>query len=157
MKKIERIDVINIAQPWVQCIFKKDKNIENNHADKKQRGTVAVYATYSNRKYWFESCSEEFGYDFEYNENISGHIIGFVDIVDVIKPGMKVPRHAKKWYIKGKYGLVLENIRLLKKPIPVSKKDGVVRWWHLKGKNLENVLKGMSAHQKRSFKSFEFP
>jgi|GEM_PF-2268615 len=157
MKKIDRIDVINIAQPWVQCIFKKGKNVENNYANKKQRGTVAVYATYSRPKYRFELCKELFGVEIEFDESICGHIVGFVDIVDVIEPYTKKSSKYKKWHVIEKYGFVLENIRLLKKPIPVQKKDGVVRWWHLKDKNLKKVLNAMSASQKKNFKPFLIP
>jgi hypothetical protein len=157
-KKIERIDVIIIAQPWVQCVMYSGKNVENDSRNKKQRGTVAVYSSKSLVKGRFEYCEDKMGIEHEYEPELAGHILGFVDIIDVIPPNSKkVPVKYKKWWIPGAYGYVLSNVRLLKEPIKVNKKDGVVRWWHLLDKDLKNVLKAMTKKEISEFKTFEIP
>ncbi len=157
-KKIERIDVIIIAQPWVQCVMYHGKNVENDSRDKKKRGTVAVYSSKSKVNGRFQYCEEEMGIKQKYDPDLAGHILGFVDIIDVIEPNTKkIPAKYKKWWNPGSYGYVLSNIRLLKKPVKVSKKNGIIRWWHLQGNDLKNVLSAMTEKQKKQFKTFEEP
>jgi hypothetical protein len=157
MKKvIKRIDVLNIAQPWVTCIFKHGKNIENNYSNKKQRGTVAIYCTKRNTKSWFDQCREDYKINLEFNEEWAGCIVGFADIDIVLEPGWTgVPKKYLKWWNDESYGLVLSNLRLLKKPIPVEKKDGIVRWWNLEGKNLSRVLKAMTKKEIAEYREWK--
>ena len=45
MKEIKKIDVMLLAQPWIQCVLYSNKNVENKSVNKKMRGTVAIYSS----------------------------------------------------------------------------------------------------------------
>lgn len=158
MKKIEKIDVMLFAQPWIQCVLYSGKNIENKSVNKKMRGTVAIYSSMTKKNERFLDCKECYGIKHEFDPEIAGKILGFVDIIDVIEPNSKkIPKKYKKWWQPGYYGYVLDNLRILKEPVNVSKKDGVVSWWTLNKRDLKNVIDKMTATQIKQFKIFEIP
>jgi hypothetical protein len=158
MKEIKKIDVMLLAQPWIQCVLYSNKNVENKSVNKKMHGTVAIYSSINKKNERFEDCKTCYGIQHEYNPEITGKILGFVDIVDVIEPETKnIPRKYKKWWQPEYYGYVLENLRILKTPVAVSKKDGVVSWWTLNTKDKKRVIEAMSTTQINQFKEFEIP
>jgi hypothetical protein len=142
-----------IAQPWAFCIIEMGKNIENRSQNLKKRGTIAIYASRSLDNGRFEYCNEDLNVKVSAEDVPFGAIIGFVDIVDVITK-KQVTKKTKKWF-SGEYGYVLENPVFLKKPVPAKPKNGVIKFWELKGKVLEKCLSQLSSSQIKKFKSFE--
>jgi hypothetical protein len=116
-KKIRKMTALCIAQPWAHCIFKKGKNVENRTQNLKKRGTIAIYASQTVVKERFDGCSERYNINLSPGDVALGAIIGFVDIVEVIKR-KDVTKKTKKWFV-GDYGYVLENPIFLKKPVKV--------------------------------------
>lgn len=131
--KIQELKVLNIAQPNAHNIMFNGKNVENRSMPTKIRGTIAIYAsaTYDKRRFEKSKVKKE--------ECSFGCIIGFVDVVDCISKS-EVTSATKKWFY-GEYGYVLENIRVLKKPIEVNPPRGAIIWWTLEGKEVNQCLK----------------
>lgn len=130
--KIESIKVLNIAQPYAHYVFHSGKNIENRTMATSLRGTIAIYASKTFNAERFEDS------DVSKDECDFGVILGFVDLVDCITE--KDASGALEEWFNGPYGYVLENPRLLKKPIPVSPPKGAITWWNLSGAEVDKCL-----------------
>ncbi|MBI5637372.1 MAG: hypothetical protein HZA03_05315 [Nitrospinae bacterium] len=81
----EQMSALCVAQPWASCIFEHGKNVENRSANLRKRGTIAIYASKSRMESRFEYCKEKYGVEIKWDDVKKGHIIGFIDIIDVIK------------------------------------------------------------------------
>ncbi len=151
-EKITQMSALCIAQPWATCIFEYGKNVENNSRNINKRGTIAIYASSSYVKGRFEACDEMYDVQLDFDELTKGAILGFADVVDVLQPNQKnVPSKYKKWWQPNSFGLILENITMLKKPVLVKPPNGAVKFWFLKGKELEEALKQLPASRIAKF------
>ncbi|MBC7539819.1 MAG: hypothetical protein H7281_13440 [Bacteriovorax sp.] len=160
MAKIKptQMSALCIAQPWATCIFNDGKNIENISRNINLRGTIAIYASQSYKKDRFEDCKEVYGVTHDFNSLPKGVILGFVDVVDVIMPNQEnVPEKYLKWWQKFAYGMVLENVVMLKRPVEVNLPNGAVKFWHLKDEQLKNVLNEVTETQVQKFIEWEIP
>jgi hypothetical protein len=132
MKSINEMKALSIAQPHAHNVFYGDKNVENRSRACNFRGTVAIYASKTLKKYRFENSS------FSIDECSFGCIVGFVDIVDCIV--LEEITKATKKHFDGPYGYILKNPRKLDKPIAVSPPNGAIAWWKLHGTDLTKCL-----------------
>lgn len=139
--KIKEIKVLNIAQPNAHNVMFNGKNVENRSMPTNLRGTIAIYASATYQKKRFEKS------DVKREDCSFGCIIGFVDVVDCIVEA-EVTKKTKKWFF-GEYGYVLDNVRVLEKPIEVKPPKGAIIWWTLTGKDVEKCLKQIDS---KSFK-----
>ena len=148
--------VLNIAQPWAHCILKHGKNVENRSQNLKKRGTIAIYASANLNKDRFNRCNNDFKIKLTPDDVSFGCIIGFVDVVGVIRR-KDVTVKTKRWFYdhRSNYGYVLKNPIFLKKPIKVKPPNGAVKFWFLKGSKLADCLKQVSAAKRKKFKEFE--
>ena len=128
---------LSVRQPWVHCIFHLGKPVENRTWNTRIRGTVCIHASKGMTQDEYEDC-RAFAYRIGQKEAAPrellrqhpvpalrsiprGFIIGTVDIVDVVR------RSNDPWFF-GPYGFVLENPRLLEKPIPCNGALGFFDW-----------------------------
>jgi hypothetical protein len=153
---MKEITVLNIAQPWAHCILKYGKNVENRSQNLKKRGTIAIYASANLSKERFEACNNDKRIKITPEEVSFGCIVGFVDVVDVIRR-KDVSARTKKWFYdhRSNYGYILKNPVFLKKPVKVKPPAGAVKFWFLKGPKLKACLAQISVKQRQEFKNFE--
>ncbi len=149
------ITVLNIAQPWAHCILKHGKNVENRSQNLKKRGTIAIYASANLSKDRFAYCNDDLRIKITPEVVSFGCIVGFVDVVEVIRR-KDVTSKTKKWFYDhpSNYGYVLKNPIILKKPVRVKPPNGAVKFWFLKGSKLKDCLKQISAAKQKKFKEF---
>ena len=154
-KKIfpRKMTALCVAQPWAFCIFKKGKNVENRKRSLKKRGTIAIYVSANIKKSRFLECRDECGIDLKPDKMVYGAIIGFVDIVEVIRK-KDVVKNTREWFA-GPYGYVLKNAIYFKKPVFVRPPNGAVIFWHLRGPELKKCLKQISQKRRNRFIPFE--
>lgn len=156
MKRNEILEMraLSIRQPWAHSILYLGKNVENRPRITHYRGTIALHASQGMYEDDFDYVRNELGYRRlpSSDEIAAGAIVGFADIVDVIT---KKTASAKfdEWFV-GKFGYVLSNVVILKKPVEVK---GALGFWRLKGKKLNACLEQLSAAQIARFKQFEKP
>ena len=152
---MKTITVLNIAQPWAHCIFKHGKNVENRSQNLKKRGTIAIYASANLNKGRFKFCNEDLRIKITPDDVLFGCIVGFVDVVDVIRR-KDVTAKTKKWFYdhRSNYGYVLKNPIFLKKPVKVKPPNGAVKFWFLKGSKLADCMKQLPAVRRKKFKDF---
>lgn len=108
------------------------KKIETRSRPTKLRGTIAIHAA--------KSMTRREGYlaeDYFPMGGIGrlapfGHIIGLIDIVDCVPvetlTGISVTERRLGDYAPGRFGYILENPRLLPKPIPAKGQLGFWNW-----------------------------
>lgn len=144
--RIKSVGALTVIQPWAHIILHKGKNVENRQKNSHFRGTVAIHASSTNSKAWFDDCPIPVD-----REDVPfGTIVGFAELVDVItKKG--VSRKTKKWF-SGKYGYVLRNVIALKNPVHTKGARGV---WVLKGRTLAKCLNQLSSGELKRLKPFE--
>jgi hypothetical protein len=117
---------ISIRPPWAWAILHAGEDIENRTWKTKMRGTVAVHASQTMSRASHESALEEIRKIAPsvnvptYEEMVRGAIVGLVDVVGC-------EEHTKSnWHVRGHYGFVLANPRVLRKPIPCN---GRLSFW----------------------------
>lgn len=143
-QKIERIKVLNIAQPNAHYVIFNGKNVENRSKAFNGRGSIAIYASKTMNKRRFENSKVK------PEDCAFGAIIGFAEVVDCITEDQVTPA-TKKWF-QGEYGYVLTNVIPLKTPIKVKPPNGAVTWWVLDGASLEKCLDQITASQLAALK-----
>ncbi|PJT19949.1 hypothetical protein CN884_19580 [Ochrobactrum sp. 30A/1000/2015] len=128
---------LSVRQPWVHCIFHLGKPVENRTWNTRIRGTVCIHASKGMTHDEYEDC-RSLAYQIGQKDDATrelllqhpvpalrsiprGFIVGTVDIVDVVR------RSNDPWFF-GPYGFVLENPRLLEKPIPCIGALGFFDW-----------------------------
>lgn len=108
---------LSIRQPWAWAIIYAGKDIENRTWSTKLREPFAVHASLGSDDVRLlprgvrKPDSEDL---------VSGAIIGFVDLVDVVEYSRS------KWYSPGSIGFVLANPRPLRTPVPCK---GRLNFW----------------------------
>ncbi|MBN9044644.1 MAG: hypothetical protein J0H18_03125 [Rhizobiales bacterium] len=128
---------LSVRQPWVHCIYYLGKPVENRDWNTQIRGTVCIHASKGMTRAEYYECrmlvSNIAAEDADTRAKAIQHpipplqpiqrgaIIGTVDIVDVVR------RSDSRWFF-GRYGFVLENPRLLEKPIPCKGALGFFNW-----------------------------
>lgn len=119
---------ISIRPPWAWAILYAKKNIENRSWATKMRGTVAVHASKTMSRPYYEAAVAEIRQLAPrakvppYEELPRSAIIGLVDIMGCEQ------KTASKWHGRGQYGFVLANPRALRRPIPC---DGRLNFWEV--------------------------
>lgn len=105
---------LSIQQPWIHAILHCGKEIENRSWRTHHRGWIALHASAARDKCFFypRGVKEPDLDDLDYSA-----ICGVARLVDV------VTEHRSKWFNTPdpwsvNYGWVLEDVRVLKQPIP---------------------------------------
>ena len=105
MKKVKKVKVISIRQPWAWLVASGLKDIENRDWPTRFRGPVAIHA--GKRIPYLEEVWEiedEFGIKLPTDFDVGG-IIGFATVKDCVS------KHSSKWFF-GSFGFVLSDARL---------------------------------------------
>jgi hypothetical protein len=117
---------ISIRPPWAWAILHAGKDIENRTWKTKMRGTIAVHASQTlSRPYYDASLKaiKKIAPDAcvpAYDAMVRGAIVGLVDVVGC-------EEHTKsRWHVRGHYGFALANPRALVKAIPYN---GRLSFW----------------------------
>jgi hypothetical protein len=118
---------LSIRQPWAAAVVLGYKTIENRPWGATYRGPVAIHASQSADDLnveTFDVISDRLDDEVNWHHMTRmmlrrGHIIGLVDLVDVV-------RDSKSPWFSGPFGLVLSNARWLMRPIPWSGQLGLV-------------------------------
>lgn len=140
MARIKEVGAITVIQPWAHCIVHEGKNVENRSRNSRYRGILAIHASSTRSRADFEDCPIRL----ERDEVEYGMILGFARLVDVITK-KDVTRQTRKWF-RGKFGLVLEDVVPLRKPVPTMGARGL---WKLRGRALGAALRQLSSRNKR--------
>ena len=118
------------------------KNVENRSWSTQKRGYIAIHASAKVDKRKYKQVHEEYGVRPESDDSSFGAILGFAKIVDVVDK-KTLTRKTKKWFI-GKYGFVLEDIIILKEPVPAK---GSLSFWKIPPAIMKKCLAQMSKAQ----------
>jgi hypothetical protein len=119
---------ISIRSPWAWAILHAAKNIENRSWRTKVRGTVAVHASKTMSRPYYEEVRQEIkklaprAKMPPYEAKPRSAIVGLVDVV-----GCEAETNSK-WHDPGQYGFLLAKPRVLLKPIPC---DGWLNFWEV--------------------------
>lgn len=115
---------LTIKQPWVHAILREGKDIENRSWQRSFRGWLAIHASATpNRQAVFPRGHHVPGF-----ETLSySAICGVASVVDIVS------KSRSKWFWRPddgstNYGWVLENVKVLKTPIPCK---GALGLWNL--------------------------
>lgn len=133
------IRALSIMQPWADCIIQHGKNVENRSWSTQKRGYVAIHASARLDKNRYEYVNEEYGIKLDPKNSSFGSILGFAKIVDVVDR-KSLTRETKKWFM-GDYGFVLEDIIILKEPVPAK---GSLSFWKIPPRVMKKCLAQMS-------------
>ena len=106
---------ISIRQPWAYAILHLGKDVENRPMRTHYRGRILIQASLKVEK------DEARELKLDPDELSTGAIVGSVEIVDCIR-GSK-----SKWANRGQWHWVLNNPRILAKPIPFKGALGFIR------------------------------
>ena len=132
---------ISIRSPWAWAILHAGKDTENRSWITHTRGTVAVHASKTMSRPFYEETRAEIkklaprAKMPPYEAMPRSAIIGLVDVVDCTL------KRTSKWHDKGQYGFRLANPRALLKPIPC---DGWLNFWEVP----ENIVRRISRQLK---------
>ncbi|MBY0515365.1 MAG: hypothetical protein K2P81_00550 [Bacteriovoracaceae bacterium] len=146
MKSFNSLDMraLSIMQPWAECIIFHGKNVENRSWSTQKRGYIAIHASARMDKGRYERVREEYGLKLDPEESSFGSILGFAKIVDVVDK-KSLTRKTKKWFM-GDYGFVLEDIIILKEPVPSK---GSLSFWKIPPAVMKKCLAQMSKSEIR--------
>jgi len=117
---------LSIRPPWAWAILHAHKDIENRTWKTNVRGAIAVHASQTMTRPYYEWAVEEIKKIAPrakvppYDLMARGAIIGLVDIRDCKE------QTDSKWHVAGHYGFVLANPRVLRDPIPCN---GRLSFW----------------------------
>ena len=141
MKSTNSLDMraLSIMQPWAECIIFHGKNIENRSWPTQKRGYIAIHASARLDKGRYEQVREEYGIKLDSDDSSFGAILGFAKIVDVVDK-KTLTRKTKKWFL-GDYGFVLEDIIILKEPVPAK---GSLSFWKIPSSVMKKCLAQLS-------------
>ena len=108
---MKELKAISINQPWAWLIVNGFKDIENRNWETKYRGALLIHTGRKvdkdfNYAYWEILINREIPRDL-----FTGGVIGMVNVVGCVK------RSKSPWFF-GRYGFVLENQSVFKKPRP---------------------------------------
>ena len=119
---------ISIRPPWAWAILHAGKDIENRTWNTKIRGTIAIHASQSMSRPYYESAIEVIGKLApgakipNYEAMVRGAIVGLVELVGCEE------RTKSKWHVRDHYGFLLANPRVLREPIPCN---GRLSFWNV--------------------------
>jgi len=140
---VRSMRAISVAQPWAECIVAHGKNVENRSWKPKDRGYFAVHASQARSLSRFRDCEDRNGVSIDPDEVAYGAIVGFARLTDVITRRQLTPR-TRRWF-EGEYGLVLEDVIRLRKPV---KAKGSLGPWRVKPGVLRKCLVQLSAAER---------
>lgn len=113
---------LSIRQPWAYLIIQGHKDIENRKWNTKFRGKFLVHASQKideDALEIYDFTSEER----EYIRNLTGGIIGEVELVDCITDPNK---YRSPWF-EGPYGFILKN----PKKLPFKELKGALKFFEV--------------------------
>jgi hypothetical protein len=119
---------LSIRPPWAWAILHAAKDIENRTWKTNIRGAIAVHSSQTMSRSYYDWAIEEIKKTAPgtkvppYAEMVRGAIVGLVDIIGCEQ------RTKSKWHIKGNYGFVLANPRVLRQPVPCN---GRLSFWEV--------------------------
>lgn len=118
------IKAISIRQPWADLIVSGLKDIENRTWNTTHRGKLLIHAsqTFDREAWrWVKDRFPDINLTLlDTADDHRGAIIGEVDLVDCMHPGLRVPS-SSPWWQEGQYGLLLKNPKPIG-PYPYSGK-----------------------------------
>lgn len=131
---------ISIRPPWAWAILHAGKDIENRTWKTKIRGTIAVHASQTMSRPYYEASLKEIKkiapdvHVPTYDAMVRGAIIGIVEVVGC-------EEHTKsKWQVRDHYGFLLANPRVLQKAIPCN---GRLSFWDVPDALARLILEGL--------------
>jgi len=129
---------LSIRQPWAHLIAHGPKRIENRRWYCSYRGEIAIHAAkgcsrgeHVQAVEFVVSCSLGAMIP-RYGAMPLGAIVGVATVVDCLRPGYRVierynPAAASiDWWDYDQYGIVLDNVRALREPVPCA---GMLGLW----------------------------
>jgi len=129
---------ISIRSPWAWAILHAGKDIENRSWITHTRGTVAIHASKTMSRPFYEAARSEIkrlaprSKMPPYEAMSRSAIIGLVDIVDC------TAKRQSKWHDRGQYGFVLAKPHALRRPIPC---DGWLNFWEVPPNIARRILR----------------
>jgi hypothetical protein len=132
---------ISIRSPWAWAIVYAGKDIENRSWITHTRGTVAIHASKTMSRPFYEEARAEIkklaprAKMPAYEAMPRSAIIGLVDVVGC------EPKTKSRWHDRGQYGFILANPRPLRRPIPC---DGWLNFWEVP----EDIVRHLSRQLK---------
>jgi len=106
---------LTLHQPWASLIRDERKLIETRSWRTDYRGTLAIHAGNTVNK---EACIR-FGYDPD--KILTGAVLCIVNLKDCVKvPNDSIVPDEYGDFSDGRYGWILEMLKVLKKPIPAK-------------------------------------
>ena len=129
---------LSIVQPWAECIVFYGKNIENRSWSTERRGYIAIHASAKFDKNRYDKVKKKHRLNIDPDNSSFGCILGFARITDVVDKH-SLTRKTKKWFV-GDYGFVLDDIIVLKDPVPAK---GSLGFWKIPSSVLTKCLKQM--------------
>ena len=148
MPNLKDFRALSIIQPWAECIIFHGKNVENRSWSTEKRGYIAIHASAKVDKNRYEQVHDNYGLKLNPDESSFGCIIGFVKIVDVVDKNT-ISRKTKKWFM-GDYGFVLDDIIILKEPVPVK---GFLNFWKIPPTVLKKCMNQLSKNDLKKLTS----
>ncbi len=136
---MEPLVALSIRQPWIDMIVRGVKTMEIRNWTVKRRGLIALHAP---RRIDF-SAAYFYGYKQPWTLP-RGKLIALAEITDVVELDNEswvdlVQRHRQPLpMVDGAYGVLLENVRLLERPVDCRGKQ---MFFPLTGNILERVLR----------------
>lgn len=129
---------ISIRPPWAWAILHAGKDIENRTWKTKMQGTIAVHASQTMSRQYYEASLKEIKkispdvHIPTYDAMVRGAIVGIVDVVGC-------EEHTKsKWQVRDHYGFLLANPRVLREPIPCN---GRLNFWEVPDDIARRILR----------------
>lgn len=141
-KLVKNLKVITLIQPWATLIALGEKKIETRSWKTFYRGPLLIHAgknidKYACEEYYIKGTLQEHGYSL--NNLPTGSIIAKVDLIDCIEinqgtdpiyrranliNGTKIEGNEYSFgdYTPGRYAWKLDNVQILKQPIPAKGK-----------------------------------
>jgi hypothetical protein len=136
---------LSIRAPFAWAIFHAGKNVENRSWRTHLRGTVAIHASQTLPRWFYENAVRDIK-RLSPRANVPSYdsirraaIIGVVDIVGCEK------KKQSKWHERGNYGFILTRPRLFRTPISCP---GSLGFWNIPPAKLKKIPK--SARSRKS-------
>lgn len=132
---------MTVTQPWATLIASGAKRIETRSWRTRYRGPLAIHAAASFPRYALRACFDEQIASALGRSNVRalsdlprGAVVAIAQLVDCRRvdelPGRLLTSRELRFgdYTPGRYGWVLDDVRLLRRPVPARGALGLWEW-----------------------------